>query len=68
MSAALRKYDKTGFKTGSAYKSCLKAAKEALSGQKKVVVGGKTRNMKGYYFFSRYVSGCRLRIGAHMFK
>ncbi|MDD5948479.1 MAG: cell wall hydrolase [Lachnospiraceae bacterium] len=67
LNRALRTYDKNGFKTKE-YSSCLKAAKEALSGVKTVKVGGKTRNMKGYYFFSRYVSGCRLKIGAHMFK
>lgn len=67
LNRALKTYDKNGFKTKE-YSSCLKAAKEALSGVKTVKVGGKTRNMKGYYFFSRYVSGCRLKIGAHMFK
>ena len=64
---ALKIYDKNGFKTKS-YSSCLKAAKESLSGVKTVKYGGKNRNMKGYYFFSKYVSGCRLKIGAHMFK
>ena len=64
---ALRIYDKNGFQTKT-YRSCLKAAKESLSGVKSVKYNGKNRNMKGYYFFSRYVSGCRLKIGAHMFK
>lgn len=67
LSSALKTYDKNGFQTKN-YSSCLKAAKEALSGVKTVTVKGKQRNMKGYYFFSRYVSGCRLKIGAHMFK
>lgn len=67
LNRALKVYDKNGFKKGS-YTSCLKAAKEALSGQKTVTVKGKKKNMEGYYFFSRYVSGCRIKIGAHMFK
>lgn len=68
LSKALKIYDKNGFKTKSYYRDCLKAAKQALSGVKTVKVKGKEKNMKGYYFFSRYVSGCRLKIGAHMFK
>lgn len=68
LTRALNTYDKNGFKTKSYYRDCLKAAKEALSGVKTVKVKGKQKNMKGYYFFSRYVSGCRLKIGAHMFK
>lgn len=67
LNRALKVYDKNGFKKG-AYASCLKAAKKALSGEKTVTVKGKKKNMKDYYFFSRYVSGCRLKIGAHMFK
>ena len=68
LKSALSKYSKTGFKKGSAYKECLKAAKASLSGKKSVCVGGKTKSMKGYHFFSRYVAGCRLKIGAHQFK
>ena len=65
---ALSTYSKTGFKSGAQYKSCLKAAKDALSGNKTVKVNGKKRSMKGYYFFSRSLSGCRLQIQAHQFK
>ena len=68
LKSAMAKYNKTGFKKGSAYKECLKAAKASLSGKKCVCVGGKTKSMKGYYFFSRYVAGCKLKIGAHQFK
>ncbi len=68
LKSALSKYSKTGFKSGTAYKQCLKAAKSALSGKKSVNVGGKSKSMKGFYFFSRYVSGCKLKIGAHQFK
>lgn len=68
LSKALKIYDKNGFKTKNYYRDCLKAAKEALSGVKTVKVNGKEKNMKGYHYFSRYVSGCRLKIGSHMFK
>lgn len=68
LNRALKTYDKNGFKTKKYYRDCLKAAKEALSGVKTVKVKGKQKNMKGYHFFSRYVSGCRLKIGSHMFK
>lgn len=68
LSKALKTYDKNGFKTKSYYRDCLKAAKEALSGVKTVKVNGKEKNMKGYHYFSRYVSGCKLKIGSHMFK
>ena len=67
LNRALKVYDKNGFKKGE-YASCLKAAKQALSGEKKVTINGKKKNMDDYYFFSRYVSGCRMKIGAHMFK
>lgn len=64
---ALKAYDQGKFKTDE-YKSCVKAAKEALSGDTKVTIKGKTHNMKSYLFFSRYVKGCRLKIGGHQFK
>lgn len=67
MTKALKMYDKGTFKKAP-YKDCLKAAKQVLSGDKTVKIGKKTHNLKGYYFFSRYVKGCRLKIGAHMFK
>lgn len=67
LNKALKVYDKNGFKTKK-YSSCLKAAKESLSGVKTVTINNQKKNMKGYHFFSRYVSGCRIKIGAHMFK
>ena len=67
MKKALKAYDQGKFETKE-YKACVKAAKEALKGDTKVTVKGKTRNMKSYLFFSQYVKGCRLKIGGHQFK
>lgn len=67
LSRALARYDAGGF-TSANEKACIKAAKEALSGNKTVKVNKKEVNMKSYLFFSVYVSGCRLKIGGHMFK
>lgn len=68
LNRALNKYEETGFKKGKAYKQCLKAAREALNGSKQVKVKGKKVNMKGYYYFSRYVPNRKLTIQAHQFK
>lgn len=64
---ALKRYDAGKF-TSKAEKDCIKAAKAALNGTRSVTYKGKTRNLKGYYFFSRYLRGCRLKIGGHQFK
>lgn len=64
---ALASYDAGKF-TSSAKKQCIKAAKAALSGEKKVTYAGKTKNMKGFYYFNGYVRGARYRIKGHMFK
>lgn len=70
LDAALSKYDKMKNKgkfTGS-MKSCMKAAKEVLNGSTSVKIKGKKKEMKSYLYFSRYVSGARLQLGAHQFK
>lgn len=67
LNRALKEYDAGRF-TSSAEKACVKAAKEALSGVKKVTYNSKTYNMKNYYFFSTYVKGKRLQIKHHQFK
>lgn len=64
---ALKEYDAGRF-TSSAEKQCIKAAKEALNGTKKVKYRSKTYNMKGFYYFSTYVKGKRLTIKNHQFK
>lgn len=67
LNKALKKYDNGKF-TSKAAKQCIKAAKEALSGTKAVTYNSKQLNLKGYYFFSRTLSACRLKIGNHQFK
>lgn len=67
LNKALKKYDNGKF-TSKAAKQCIKAAKEALSGTKTVTYNSKKLNLKGYYFFSRTLRGCRLKIGNHQFK
>ena len=64
---ALKEYDAGRF-TSSSEKACIKAAKAALNGEKKVTYKSKTYNMKSYYFFSTYVKGKRLTIKNHQFK
>lgn len=67
MKKALKLYDSGKFKS-AAQKDCIKAAKEALDGERTVVYKSKTINMKSYHFFSMYLKGCRLKIGNHQFK
>ena len=64
---ALSRYDAGKF-TSSAEKQCIKAAKAVLTGTKRVTYKSKTINLKGYYFFSRYLKGCKVKIGHHQFK
>ncbi len=64
---ALKKYEAGQFKS-TAEKACIRAAKSALNGDKKVTYKSKTHNMKSYYYFSTRVSGARLTIKNHQFK
>lgn len=64
---ALKKYEAGQFKS-TAEKACIKAAKSALNGNKKVTYKSKTHNMKSYHYFSTRVSGARLTIKHHQFK
>ena len=64
---ALKKYEAGQFKS-TAEKACIKAAKYALNGNKKVTYKSKTYNMKSYHYFSTHVSGARLTIKHHQFK
>lgn len=63
----LAQYDagKTGSKQ---WKDCIRAAKAVLEGQSFVTVNGNKKSLKGYYFFSVYLSGFRFRLGGHRFK
>ena len=63
LSRALNKYD-----NGNIPQACINAAKETLNGNKTVVLGSSETSMANFLFFSRYVAGCRLKIGGHMFK
>lgn len=64
---ALKKYEAGQFRS-VAEKDCIKAAKAALNGDKKVTYKSKTHNMKSYHYFSTRVSGARLTIRNHQFK
>jgi len=61
------KYNKSGKFKGE-MPSCLKAAKEALEGSTTVKVNGKEKEMKGYLYFSRYISNAKYTLGDHQFK
>ena len=50
------------------WKDCIKAAKAVLEGQTYVKVNGNKKSLKGYHFFSVYLSGARFRLGGHRFK
>ncbi len=63
----LAQYD-AGKTKSKQWKDCIKAAKEALEGETFVTVKGHKKNLKGYYFFSVYLSGARFRLGGHRFK
>lgn len=67
LAKALKEYDNGNFNSDNE-KACIKAAKEALSGEKSVTYKGKTINMKSYLFFSGRVSNARLKIAGHQFK
>ena len=67
LARALKKYDKGNFKSANE-KACIKAAKAALSGTKKVTYKKKNINLKSYLYFSGRVKGARLKIAHHQFK
>lgn len=67
LAAALKRYDHGKF-TSANDKDCIKAAKEALNGTKKVTYKGKEINLKGFLYFSGRVSGAKLTIANHQFK
>lgn len=63
----LSQYD-AGKVNSKQWKSCISAAKKALSGQNTILYKNKTKKMTGVYFFSGYLSGAKFRIGGHDFK
>ncbi len=67
LNKALAEYDSGKF-TSQNEKACVKAAKEALSGQKNITVGGKTKKFGSYLFFSGRLHGYTYKLGHHQFK
>lgn len=67
LNRALTAY-KNGKFTSSYQKACIRAAKEALNGEKTVSYKGKTMNLSKYLYFSGSVSSPKLKIGTHQFK
>ncbi len=63
----LAEYD-AGKTRSRQWKSCMKAARKVLSGQRAITYRGKTKNMRGFYFFSVTLRGAKFRLGGHKFK
>lgn len=63
----LSQYDSGKTKTNQ-WKDCIRAAKRVLEGRNYVITNGSQKSLKGYHFFSVYLSGSRFRLGGHRFK
>lgn len=63
----LAQYD-AGKTKSKQWKDCIKAAKSVLQGKTFITYKGNKKSLKGYYFFSVYLSGARFRLGGHRFK
>lgn len=63
----LSEYD-NGKTDDTMWKDSIKAAKEVLSGHDYIMYKGHKKNFRSYNFFSRYLSGSRLKLGHHNFK
>lgn len=63
----LKQYD-AGKIRSAQWKSCIRAAKEALNGKTVIKLKGKTKSMKGVRFFSVYLRGAKFRLGGHRFR
>lgn len=63
----LKQYD-AGKIRSAQWKSCIKAAKQALNGKTAIKLKGKTKSMKGVRFFSVYLKGAKFRLGGHRFR
>lgn len=63
----LKQYD-SGKTNSKQWKDCISAAKKVLNGQRTIILKGKVKNMKGYYFFSVVLSGAKFKLGGHRFK
>lgn len=67
MKRKLAQYD-AGKTKDKAWQDSIRAAKNVLSGQTYITYKGKKKSMKGYYFFSVYLTNARFRLGGHRFK
>lgn len=63
----LKQYD-AGRIHNAQWKSCIKAAKQALGGRTVIKLKGKTKSMKGVRFFSVHLKGAKFRLGGHRFR
>lgn len=63
----LAQYD-AGRTRSKQWKTCIRAAKKVLEGQRTIEYAGKTKNMSNYHFFSVGLRGARLSLGGHKFK
>ena len=57
----------TAYDNGTVPRSCIDAAKYALSGNTSVVYNGKTLDLSNIFYFSRYRSDCKIIIQDHQF-
>jgi spore germination cell wall hydrolase CwlJ-like protein len=64
---ALAEYDNGKF-TSAAEKECIKAAKKALSGTKKISIDGKKVNFGKFLYFSGKIKGYTYQLENHQFK
>ncbi len=63
----LSQYD-AGKTNNRQWKACISAARKVLDGQTTISYKGRKKSLKGYHFFSVYLSGARFRLGGHRFK
>lgn len=64
---ALAQYDKGTF-TSALEKSCIKAAKAVLNGNRYITYKGKQKNFAKFYSFSGRLRGHTFQLGNHQFK
>lgn len=63
----LSEYDSGRIKSRQ-WKTCIRAAKKVLNGQRSILYRGKEKRMNNFYFFSVGLRGARFRLGGHKFK
>lgn len=63
----LSEYD-SGRTRSKQWKTCIRAAKKVLNGQRTILYRGKEKKMNNFYFFSVGLRGARMSLGGHKFK